>query len=325
MDSSVGLYQHNGHGPAFVVDGHVDLPYFMWAHGRELVFSQLTKGPFTRRKALDAGVRLFFTALYCEDRFNGHGALARFKEVHRFTAGLLDQVSIVYSQEGLRRLSSDPAEMGTVFILENGDALTGDDCLVKGLRTMGICAVGLTHAGPNRLADGNAVRHSRGLSKDGVSLCRALGKHGVVVDVAHLHPRCFWHLMDLTEGAVICSHTGVRERFDIQRNLDLAQAETISRRGGIVGVTFNPEMLSAGGEADIEEIFSHLDALVERCGPGSVGIGSDFCGFERPAAGLEDIGGIENLRECLVRHGYPPGAIAHILGLNWINFLKAHL
>jgi membrane dipeptidase len=325
MDSPIGLHPYDRVGPALVVDGHVDLPYFMWARGRDLVFSQLTKGPFTRRKALDAGVRLFFTALYCEDRFNGDGALAHFKEVHRFTLDLLDEVSIVHDQEGLRRLSSDPAEMGTLFILENGDALAGDDRLVEALRAMGICAVGLTHAGPNRLADGNAVRHSRGLTRDGISLCRTLGKHGVVVDVAHLHPRCFWHLMDLTDGPVICSHTGVRERFDIQRNLNLSQAETISRRGGIVGVTFNPEMLSGDGKADLEQVFAHLDSLVERCGPGSVGIGSDFCGFEWPVPGLEDIGGIENLKECLAYHGYQPEAIAHILGLNWLDFLEAHL
>jgi membrane dipeptidase len=325
MDSNLGFYPYDRVGPALVVDGHVDLPYFLWAHGRDLVFSQLTKGPFTRRKALDAGVRLFFTALYCKDRFNGDRALAHFEEVYRFTLGLLDQVSIVHDQEGLRRLSSDPAEMGTLFILENGDALAGNDRLVEALRAMGIYAVGLTHGGSNRLADGNAVRYSRGLTRDGILLCTALGKHRAVVDVAHLHPRCFWHLMDLTEGPVICSHTGVRERFDIQRNLDLAQAETISRRGGIVGITFNPEMLSADGKADLEHVFAHLDSLVARCGPRSVGIGSDFCGFEETAAGLEDIGGIENLRECLARHGYQLDDIAHILGLNWLGFLEAHL
>ena len=148
MDSPIGLHQYDRVGPSLVVDGHVDLPYFMWTHGRDLVFSQLTKGPFTRTKALDAGVRLFLTALYCEDRFNGDEALVHFKEVHRFTLGLLDQVSIVHDLEGLRRLSNDPQEMGTLFILENGDALAGNDRLVETLRAMGICAVGLTHAGP---------------------------------------------------------------------------------------------------------------------------------------------------------------------------------
>jgi membrane dipeptidase len=325
MDSPIGLHQHDRLAPHLVVDGHVDLPYFMWANDRDTVFSQLTKGPFTRAKALAAGVRLFFTALYCEDRFNGDRARTHFEEVHRFTLGLLDQVSIVYDLAGLRQLVSDPAEMGTLFILENGDALGGDARLVEALRKMGIWAVGLTHAGPNRLADGNAVRHSRGLTRDGIALCSVLEKHGVVVDVAHLHPRCFWHLMELTDGPVICSHTGVRERFDIQRNLDLAQAETISRRGGIIGVSFNPEMLSTGGEAGLEQVFSHLDALVERCGPWSVGIGSDFGGFGQTAAGLEDIGEVERLSECLVRHGYQPVAIAHILGLNWLGFLEAHL
>jgi membrane dipeptidase len=325
MKSPTALRPYDSARPAFVVDGHVDLPYFMWARGRDLVFSQLTEGPFTGRKALDAGVRLFFTALYCEDRFNGDKALDQFKEVYRFTLNLLDQVPIVYDLTGLRRLKREPPEMGTLFILENGDALAGNDLLVEKLRTMGIWAVGLTHAGSNRLADGNAVRRSRGLTRDGIFLCKALARHGVVADVAHLHPECFWHLMDLTEGPVICSHTGVRERFDIQRNLNLDQAETISRRGGIVGVTFNPEMLSGEGNANIELVFSHLDALVERCGAKSVGIGSDFCGFERTAAGLEDISGIENLKACLALHGYNSEAIAQILGLNWLDFLESQI
>ncbi|MBW1870029.1 MAG: hypothetical protein JRI73_12290, partial [Deltaproteobacteria bacterium] len=58
-------------GKAFFVDGHVDLPYFMMNHAQKSSLSEIRDVPFTIEKAGRAGIRLFGTAIYCEDRFNG--------------------------------------------------------------------------------------------------------------------------------------------------------------------------------------------------------------------------------------------------------------
>ena len=69
-ESSRGVYERKQE-KAFFVDGHVDLPYFMMNHARKSNLSEIRDAPFTIEKAGRAGIRLFCTAIYCEDRFNG--------------------------------------------------------------------------------------------------------------------------------------------------------------------------------------------------------------------------------------------------------------
>jgi microsomal dipeptidase-like Zn-dependent dipeptidase len=91
-------------------------------------FGDLRDGPFTAEKALRSSVRLFYTALHCEDRFNGEASLANY--------------------EALFRLTGD--RLGIVLRLENADPLVGHPDEVSRLREKGILLVGLTHVGRNR-------------------------------------------------------------------------------------------------------------------------------------------------------------------------------
>jgi membrane dipeptidase len=129
--------------------------------------------------------------------------------------------------------------------------------------------------------------------------------------------------MRLIEGRVITSHTGVRTRCDIQRNIDLDQAKEIAGRDGIIGISLNPEMLSPEGEATLDEVFVHLDILVQKFGPDCIGIGSDFCGFDVATEGLEHIGKIHQLKDLMLEHGYGEGAAQKIMGLNWLRIFEA--
>jgi membrane dipeptidase len=102
----------------------------------------------------------------------------------------------------------------------------------------------------------------------------------------------------------------------------MQQAEEIIGRGGLVGVTFNPEMLTTGGRANLEHVFIHIDVLVQRFGPEGVGMGSDFCGFEQVAEGLEDVTKIPRLAEMMLEHGYGEGSVEKILGRNWLRLYE---
>jgi membrane dipeptidase len=309
----------------FLVDGHVDLPYFMMKHANAASLGALADGPFTLDRAKQAGVRLFCTALYCEDSYNGARSFQHFQDVLHFTNEHFDQVTIIKNRHDLKGLQESPEGLGTLFLLENADALTGNVSYISKIKEVGIGIVGLTHVGNNRLGDGNAVFHSDGLTPDGREVVRVLTDHGLLIDVAHLHPKCFWQLLDMTEAPIISSHTGIRKICDIQRNIDLTQAREVFERGGTVGITFNPEMLSPEGIARTEDVFAHLDTLVQRFGPNGVGIGSDYCGFELVTEGLEDITGITSLMEMMQTQGYDDNAIAKIMGFNWLRVYESFL
>jgi len=308
-------------GP-LLVDGHVDLTYFMMGRFPDLRLSQLQDGPFTLEKMEASGLRLFCNALYCEDTFNGAASQAHLRELLGFTLTRFDGPLIIRKRQDLAQVLKGPEKIGTILLLENADALAGSPALLDELLEAGIRIVGLTHAGKNRLGDGNGIFHSDGFSQEGRDVIALLGQRGLIVDVAHLHPHCFWQLVDLMEGLIISSHTGLRECCDIQRNIDLTQAREIVMRQGLVGITFNPEMLTPSKEASLESIFIHMDTLVQKFGPDGVAIGSDFCGFDSPAQGLEDITKTPKLIQMMQDHGYGGEAVAKILGRNWLRIYE---
>ena len=291
-------------GKAFFVDGHVDLPYFMMNHAQKSTLSEIRDVPFTIEKAGRAGIRLFGTAIYCEDRFNGADSFTHFQDILNFTKRQYDNVVIIKNKSDLDGLIAKDEDTGTLLLLENGDALAVNIPFIAELKEVGIGIVGLTHAGKNRLADGNSVQYPDGFTLDGKEVVDSLHANGLIIDVAHLHPKCFWQLLDLTEGPLISSHTGVRDLFNTPRNISLEQAKDLFERGGIVGITFNPEMLAPGGEACLEDVFAHLDTVVQKFGPKCVGIGSNYCGFDFVTEGVEDITGITALIDIMLNHGY---------------------
>ena len=312
-------------GKPFFVDGHVDLPYFVMNHARKSSLSEIPDAPFTIEKAGRAGIRLFCTAIYCEDRFNGADSFRHFQDILHFTKRLYDNVVIIKNKSDLDGLIAKDEDVGTLFLLENGDALAVNIPYIAELKEEGIGIVGLTHAGKNRLADGNSVQYPDGLTLDGKEVIGSLNENGLIIDVAHLHPKCFWQVLDLSEGPLISSHTGIRELFNTPRNISLEQAKELFERGGIVGITFNPEMLSPVGEARLEDIFAHFDTVVQKFGPKGVGMGSDYCGFDLVIEGLEDITGITSLIDVMLDHGYAHEDVNDIMGRNWLRIYESYL
>jgi membrane dipeptidase len=316
--ASPGEASHIRDNRPFWVDGHVDLPYYLMHHSRTSSVSALEEGPFTLRKARSSGIGLFCTALYCEDRFNGSAALQHLQDNLGFTLDALDDVTLIRNAQDLAHLRQEPEPLGTLFLLENADALAEDGSRIETLQETGIRIVGLTHAGKNRLGDGNGVLFPDGLTRAGRKVVRSLEESRIFIDVAHLHPKCFWQLLDIFEGPILTSHTGLRRFCDTPRNIDLDQAREIIGRRGVIGITVNPEMLSPDRKARLEDVFVHLDGLVQEFGPDGVGIGSDFCGFQLETEGLEDITKIARLMDKMLDHGYGQEAAQRIMGLNWL-------
>lgn len=307
---------------SILVDGHVDLTYYLMNRSEEVPLSALEDGPFTLNMIREVGLGLFAGALYCQDVFNGEGALRHLKEILHFTLDHFDEVRIVKGRTDLESVKKDPDMVGTLFLLENADALVGNLSFVEELIEAGIRVVGLTHRGRNRIGDGDGVLVPGGFSLKGMEVIQVLDDLGLLIDVAHLHPKCFWKLLDIFNGPIVSSHTGIRTFCNIQRNIDMQQAEEIIRRGGLVGITFNPEMLTPEGMAKLEHVFIHIDILVQKFGPDGVGIGSDFCGFDHVAEGLEDITKIPQLVKMMLEHGYGDGAVEKIMGLNWLRLYE---
>lgn len=307
------------------VDGHVDLPHFMLSQGIDRPFSELTNAPVTAERIISTNTRLFCTGLHCEDEYNGRGSHGRYQEVLDFTLSHLDSIDFIKDRQELDPLEEGPIAH-TILLLENADFLADDphESVAK-LKEDGIRLVGLTLMGKNRLADGNAVAFADGITDVGKQVIEILVENRLLIDTSHLHPKSFWQLMDLVEHGLFCSHTGIQEAFKTQRNIDLNQAKQIIERGGVIGITFNPEMLSSDHRVGLDTVFAHLDTIVQKFGPSSVAIGSGLGGFSKAPAELSGLQAMERLQEILFSHGYDDASVKAIRGLNWLRFFQENL
>ncbi len=307
-----------------LADAHVDIIYYMMKKDKVRPFSELEDGPYTIELMKNTGVRLIICALYCEDKFNGEGSRKRLSQIIDFMEENLKSPETVLTTSEIDALTHAQEDMGKILLLENADALVGNHNYIEEIIKHGIRIVGLTHQGKNRLGDGCGVPYPDGITDEGREVIYLLIENGLIIDVAHLHPKCFWELMRMIESPIICSHTGVREIFSTPRNIDLEQAKEIIERGGIIGISFNPEMLSQDRKFSIELVFSHLDTLVQKFGPDGICIGSDLGGFDMTDKKI-DINIVRELMDIMLRYGYGEDASKDILGLNLINYLKGHL
>lgn len=305
-----------------VVDGHVDLLYMLLERFKARPLETVSSGPLSPAAIEQGNVRALVNALYCPDSFNGPDKALPFLEyLISETELLLGALPSIDTSEGLDACLSGPGPPGRLLLLENADALADLEDFSR-LRAWGIRAVGLTHAGRNRLACGNSVKEPQGLTAEGRRIVRELSRQPLALDVAHLASPGFFQLLEMTDRPLISSHTGLRTFCDTPRNLDDEQVRLLIERGGIVALSVAPEMLKPSGKADFDDFITQLDWLVQRYGAEGIALGSDFGGFDGINRGMENCSCFAAAGEALLARGYGFEAVSNIMGGNWARLYR---
>ncbi|MFH0726951.1 MAG: membrane dipeptidase [Pseudomonadota bacterium] len=310
--------------PLPVIDGHVDLVYSMMRFSPTSPFSSLTGGPVTPETLRAGNVRLIVGAFYCADLHNGsETATSHLESLYAFGRKMLEGLTPVMTKEDLANVYDGHGTPGILYLLENADALVDAD--IGYWQALGIRVVGLTHAGENRIGSGNGVKTPGGFSAEGRRVVAELDRLGMVIDVAHLSDPCFRELTGIFSGPLISSHTGFRRFCNLPRNLSDRQVRGLIERGGMIGVSVNPEMLAMDQRAGLSQVFEQIDWLVQQYGDNPVALGTDFGGFDIAADGLENPGRLPALSRLMHESGYSLSAIENIMGKNWYRFYEAIL
>ena len=307
-----------------VVDGHLDLISFLRHHFPMRPFSEVDQGKITLKQLQEGRVRVLVSVFFCPDNENGPGTS------NAFLAGLiayskryLDILPILNSSNHLDRIMAGRGAPAQIPLLKNADALLEWD--LQDLWHRGFRAIGLTHRGTNRIGDGDEVRNPSGLRPEGKRLVQKLSEIGFIIDVTHLSKPAFDQVIRDYSGVLIASHTGLCRFCDVPQNLSDEQVRIIIKSGGIVGLTITQKMISSGPKADLLDLFTHIDWLVQQYGPDQVAIGSDFGGGKESCLGLQNPSQFQRLAGILKEHGYPRKAVAKIMGQNWSEFYALHL
>src|SRR5438874_9743123 len=131
-------------------------------------------------------------------------------------------------------------KIALVITMEGVEPLGEDLNLLRTFYELGLRSVGLTHARRNAAGSGGIFKPSGsprdGLTNFGRDVVRECERLGILIDLAHINPRGFEDIIDLTSKPLIVSHTNARKFYDIERNITDEQIKIIGQRGGVVGV-----------------------------------------------------------------------------------------
>jgi len=221
----------------------------------------------------------------------------------------------------------------------------GEDLnLLRAFYELGVRSVGLTHARRNPAGSGGIFKPSGsprdGLTNFGRDVVRECERLGIVIDLAHINPKGFEDIVDLTSKPLIVSHTNVRKFYSIERNISDEQIKIIGQRGGVVGV--NAILVSPDPETStIDRYVDHIEHVIGLIGIDGVGIGFDFCEYlfqQLPekvrnelaaklttphfVPDLSNHSHAPNLTRRLIERGFTDDEIEKILRGNWLRIFE---
>lgn len=312
-----------------IVDGHCDTLWAAAREGRDWI-QRGGRGHADLPRFLEAGVNIQFMAIFSDPAHQGPGyALKALEMIERFYSGIerasregLAATGVVLRRSDVRRARGG---FWGLLSIEGGEAVGRSIEALLAFFRLGVRAMGLVWNHRNPLADGVWDDAGGGLTPFGKEVVRVMQEVGMIVDVSHLSERGFWDVIRVSRAPVIASHSNARALCDHPRNLTDPQLRALADTGGVVGITFCPAFLSAGGKAGIERVVDHIEHAVAVAGAGAVGLGSDFDGFDGTVPGLEDVTGLSALADALRARGFTPDEVAMIMGENWARLLERAL
>ena len=229
-------------------------------------------------------------------------------------------------KEGKLTIAHSPAEIveakknGTpcaVLAIEGSDPLEGDLARVKLFYDRSVRVLQLMHYRINEIGDiqTDAPRHN-GLTTFGREVVREMNKLGMVIDTAHCSPDTLAGVLSESRAPVIFSHTGAYALRRISRHLQDKELRAIAAKGGIIGIWPNLRRRDT-----FENVLKDIDYVRKLIGDDHVGIATDLFG-------LDDHTAIPTHREfalipaALLKRGYPDGAVAKIVGGNFMRLFR---
>lgn len=207
-----------------------------------------------------------------------------------------------------------------ILSLEGGGCLCGQTSMVRILHQLGVRGMGLTWNIANELADGCMESRGAGLTQNGRFVVQELENLSMWIDIAHLSDQGIYDVFNLAKGKIMCSHANVRSVFHHPRNLKEDMIRELIRREGWMGLTFEASFV-AEGKVIAEQLFKHLDAVLDLGGENHIGFGSDFDGAFNHVIGLSNAADYARFAELIItRYGEELGK--KILFGNFESYLQ---
>ena len=327
------------------LDAHLDLAYLELT-GRDMTgpLSRAKEGPqppAVTLKSLSAGsVRWTFATVFTGHGFKGPGGYRSSKDVEgAHQAGVLQLeiyerweeaglISIVRTKEELEAAHSSN-NLNVILLMEGADPIRHPDEALWWHRR-GIRLVGLTWATGSRYAGGNSK--PGGLTAEGRDLVAAMDELKIIHDLSHLADEAESQLLELTDGAVVASHSNVRSLLDgkNQRHLTDDVIKEIGKRKGVVGLNLCTNFIVTHKKrASLDETLAHVEKAAELMGhKRGIGLGSDMdggFGADLLPGDIKEPKDMGVLTQGLADLGWTEEEVDGFASENWLDVLRKNL
>jgi membrane dipeptidase len=290
--------------------------------------SRLDRAELARLRG--SGISIFHPAVDLDDPAPRTAAIACLDGWNR----LLDA-----HQQDLLRIDNGPClarvraegKIGVLLGFQNADHFGSVDD-VDFFYGLGQRVCQLTYNERNRLGSGCTDPQEGGLSAFGAKVVEAMNRVGMAVDISHCGERTSLQAIDTSSRPILITHSNCRALVKHPRCKSDAVIKAMAQRGGVIGISVLPMMLSNHRAAEFEDVLDHIDHVASLVGPRHIGLGSDTdvdsidpkTQKVRPAyrvRGLNSSRRVYDIAAGLMRRGYHPADVSAILGGNFQRVL----
>lgn len=148
-----------------------------------------------------------------------------------------DLAEMAYSAADAERIAQSGKR--AIFMgMENGYPVGLDSGNVKMFYDLGVRYMTITHSRNNELGDSSTdeLQEWQGLSTLGASVVREMNRHGMMVDISHVHDETFWDVLAMTQAPVIASHSSSWAVNEHKRNMKDDMLLAVQKNNGVVQV-----------------------------------------------------------------------------------------
>jgi membrane dipeptidase len=209
----------------------------------------------------------------------------------------------------IRACTPSYSRLSTWFELEAPELLAGDPKSTATWVARGVRVVALTGRRDSALATSafpSGEPRVVGLSAVGRSVAEAAIEAGALIDVANLSDAAVLEVLELarTRQAPVIATSG-SARAVLRRPGSYAdwQLRGIAESGGVIGLSFDRDLIGAGGGADLADLLRHLDHLLRVAGPDAIALASGFETRAIPTNSVKSAARYPRLVEALHTHG----------------------
>ena len=242
------------------------------------------------------------------------------------------KVKLVLKASDIPTVVNPELPPGTILAIEGGDPLDGKPDRVNEFYRMGVRIITVVHYRNNELGDIMAQYRSldpgpyqNGLTQAGRKVIERMQELGMVVDVAHAHPKTLRDIAGMNPRPLLDSHTSLCpfQAGQCGRQRTWQDMELVAKTGGVVCTWPMAFTRSSQMRRTFSDWAQEILEMKTRLGIDHVGLGTDGGGnIPRLIEGYRDVGDLPKLAQAMEEAGLTSQDIRAYMGGNVHRLLQ---